>query len=406
MRADATALANQDKVPTKELHQRLGKANLYAARIGPGDHLNGLNILGVPGEEFDYFHELITHEEWVRITGTPAMQDGFGAGLVIGLPPIINFGHGELRERVIRECFSGDKQICLAISEPFAGSDVANIRTTATKTEDGKYYIVSGVKKWITNGTFSDYFVTAVRTGGPGIGGISLLLIERSEGLQTNLIKTSYGSSAGTAYVIMENVKVPVENILGTENGGFQCIMSNFNHERWAIIVIVASACRFITEECFKWAMQRQVFGKKLISQPVIRQKLADMVGGTESMHSWLESLTYQMCKMDLDEQFMRLGGPIAILKMESTRICYKISDHACQIFGGRAITKTGMGKYVEEFQRALKYGAILGGSEVRKQNFIFYIFLVLINFFYKQEVMGDLGIRLAQRSFPANAKL
>jgi len=385
LREDATALANMDKYPTRELYQRIGSVGLWAARLGPGIHMKGKTIFGIPGEEFDYFHELITHEEWNRITGTSSIQDGLGGGLVIGLPPVLHFGSPAIRDRVVRECLDGDKQICLAISEPFAGSDVANIQTTATLSEDGKYYYVTGVKKWITNGSFSDYFVTAVRTGGAGIGGISLILIERSEGLETKQIKTSYGPSAGTSLVIMENVKVPVENLLGSENGGFQCIMSNFNHERWLIIVIILSACRFVIEECFKWTMQRQVFGKKLISQPVIRQKLATMVGGTESVHSWLENITYQMCQMDMDEQFMRLGGPIAILKMVSTRNCYKISDDACQIFGGRAITKTGMGKYIEEFQRSVKYGAILGGSE---------------------EIMGDLGIRLAQRAFPPSAKL
>jgi len=386
MREDCVALANMDKPPSKEIHRRLAAQGLYAARIGKGDHLKAIpDIMGVRGEDFDYFHELITHEEWMRITGTPGFQDGLGSGLVIGLPPVMQFGQEPIRSRVMRECLAGDKLICLAISEPFAGSDVAGLQTTATLSEDGKYYTVNGVKKWITNGTFCDYFVTAVRTGGKGIGGVSLMLIERSEGLETKPIKTSYGSGAGTSLVIMENVRVPVENLLGSENGGFQCIMSNFNHERWVIIVAWLAGCRFIIEECFKWTMQRVVFGKKLIQQPVIRQKLATMVGEVEAAYSWLESLTHQMCLMSEEEQFMRLGGPIALLKMRTTRVVYNVSDHACQIFGGRAITKTGMGKYIEEFQRSVKYGAILGGSE---------------------EIMGDLGIRLAQRAFPANAKL
>ncbi|MFN9906215.1 MAG: acyl-CoA dehydrogenase family protein [bacterium] len=138
---------------------------------------------------------------------------------------------------------SGQKIICLAISDENAGSDVAGLTCTAKLSECGKFYIVNGTKKWITNGNFADYFVTAVRTGEAGILGISMLLIERSEGkligvigLTTKLIKTSYSASGGTAFVTFLNVKVPVENLLGVENRGFEIIMSNFNHERWYIV--------------------------------------------------------------------------------------------------------------------------------------------------------------------------
>ena len=220
------------------------------------------------------------------------------------------------------------------------------------------------VKKWITNGTFADYFVTAVRTGGKGMGGISMLLIERSEGLETKPIKTSYGGAAGTALVIMENVKVPIENLLGKENQGFKVIMYNFNHERWGIVCMVNRFSRLVLEECFKWAHQRQIFGKKLIDQPVIREKLAFMVSEIEGVQNWLENITYQMSKMPYQEQAVKLAGPIALLKLLCTRVALRTSDSACQIFGGRSITKTGMGRIIEALQRSFKFGAILGGSE------------------------------------------
>ncbi len=89
--------------------------------------------------------------------------------------------------------------------------------------------IVNGTKKWITNGCFSDYFVTGVRTGKH----LSVILIPRGEGVETKAIKTSYSPAAGTAYVTFDNVKVPVENLLGQENKGIHVILSNFNHERW-----------------------------------------------------------------------------------------------------------------------------------------------------------------------------
>ncbi len=102
-----------------------------------------------------------------------------GVGLVIGLPPVMHFGSEELKKRIIPECIKGEKVICLAISDPNAGSDVANLTCVAKKSPCGKFYIVNGVKKWISNGKYADYFVTAVRTGDAGIFGVSLMLIEK-----------------------------------------------------------------------------------------------------------------------------------------------------------------------------------------------------------------------------------
>merc|ERR1719230_1158782 len=126
---------------------------------------------------------------------------------------------------------------CLAVTEAQVGSDVANLVTTAEKiTEDGKeYYIVNGLKKWITGGMYADYFVTAVRTG--DAGGISMMLIPRDSTVQTSVIKSKYSSAAGTAFVTYEGTVVPKRNVIGKENKGFQIIMSNFNHERWMICV-------------------------------------------------------------------------------------------------------------------------------------------------------------------------
>lgn len=146
------------------------------------------------------------------------------------------------KKEIMQSVFSGKKKMCLAITEAFAGSDVAGLRTTATKTPDGKHYIVNGTKKWITNGVFSDYFVTAVKTD----KGLSVLLIERGEGIETKLIKTSYSTVAGTTYITYDNVKVPVENLIGEENKGIYVILANFNHERWTM------SCK-----CYYWFFRR-----------------------------------------------------------------------------------------------------------------------------------------------------
>ncbi|KAJ3154050.1 hypothetical protein HDU86_004975 [Geranomyces michiganensis] len=367
-----------------ETFEKMGAFGLLACRLGPGQHLAGRSLPGgVKPEEFDYFHEMIAHEEIAGL-GLPGYQDSIATGMVIGLPPVMHFARKEIKEKVVSEVLSGKKRICLAITEACAGSDVAGLRTTAKKTADGKHYIVNGTKKWITNGAHCDYFSTAVRTG-DGHGGISMLLIERSEGLETKAIKTSYSAAAGTAYITFDNVKVPVENLLGKEGSGFLTIAHNFNHERWFIVAGVTRAMRLVTEECFKWSNQRLVFGKPLIEQPVIRAKLAHMVAEIEAVHAWLEIITYQMTKMDYKEQNVKLASPISLLKVRCTRVATKVSDEACQIFGGRAITKTGMGRIIEGFQRTFKFASILGGSE---------------------EIMADLGIRMAMRAYPKNARL
>ena len=254
-----------------ELIYRMADDNLHAMRMGPGKHLKGRKLLNnaVKPEEYDYFHEMVLVQELGRSTSR-GFQDGNMAGMVISLPAVMNFCNDEaLKERVTQEVLSGKKRICLAITEAFAGSDVAGMKTTAEKSKDGTHYIVNGTKKWITNGMWCDYFVTGVKTP----GGFSVMLIERQEGVETTKIKTSYSTAAATAYIKFDNVKVPVENLLHKEDQGFYVIMSNFNHERWMMCCLVIRQSRVATEECLKWANQRLVFGKRLIDQPVIRQK-------------------------------------------------------------------------------------------------------------------------------------
>lgn len=281
----------------------------------------------------------------------------------------------------------GDKISCLAISEPFAGSDVAGVRTTGTKSACGQFWILNGVKKWITEGMTSDVFVTAVRTGAKGHGGITLMAVERCDELQTTQIKTTYSTSAGTALVLYEDVEVPVANVLGKEGDGFRLIMYNFNHERWMIVQNLLGLARAAFADAICWAKQRKVFGKSLVQQPVIRNKLANSAACLESAWTYLEAITYDMCKSKGGPLNPRLAGPIAMLKYHATRSCWQIADDTVQIMGGRGITKTGMGSKVENFKNFSKYAAVYGGSE---------------------EIMADLAIKQALKNFPdtVSAKL
>lgn len=122
------------------------------------------------------------------------------------------------------------------------------------------------------------------------------------------------------------------------------------------------------------------MFGKLLSSQPVIRQKLAAMISRFESCQSWLENITFQMCRMSGKEQARHLASQVAFLKMHATRASQATAADAVQIFGGRGITQTGIGKYVEHHYRTLSIDAVGGGAE---------------------DVLGDLGVRQAMRNMP-----
>eukprot|EP00668_Euglena_longa_P036424 GGOE01046817.1.p1 GENE.GGOE01046817.1~~GGOE01046817.1.p1 ORF type:complete len:534 (-),score=149.20 GGOE01046817.1:307-1878(-) len=383
----AQTYENSGKDPAPELYHRMGELGLLALRIGPAARpfMKHFQLPGgITPEKYDYFYEMIVQEEFAR-SGCPGFCEALASGMVIGLPPVVLFGSPAVKEKYVLPVLQGKRRIALAVSEPFAGSDVANIRTTAKLSPCGKFYVVNGVKKWITNGAFADLFSVAVRTGGEGIGGISLLLVERGPGLSTKKIKTSYSGCAGTAYVEFEDVKVPVGNLLGKENDGFRCIMANFNHERWAMVVGHTMTARLAIEESMKWAHQREVFGEKLIEKPVIRQKLGAMVAQVEGVQNWLENITHQMQRMSYQDQTRLLAGPLALLKYQCTKVAEFVSSESCQIFGGRALTTSGMGRIVARFRTAQKFGSILGGSE---------------------EIMCDLGIRQAMRSMPPLARL
>jgi len=338
-----------------------------------GDRILG----GVRPEEWDVFHELIIHDELSR-TGGAGLIWGLMEGITIGLPPILNFGSEYLQKKVVTACLTGNAAICLGITEPSGGSDVANLRTTAKKTSDGKFYIVNGIKKWITNGVFADYFTVACQTGGNSGDGnsLSLLLLERSfGGIITKQMQCQGVWSSGTTYITFEDVKVPVENLIGKEGLGFKYVMYNFNHERWGIIAQVLRLSRVCYEEAFQYAHKRKTFGVPLIQNAVIRGKLGNMIRKVESAFAWFELLTYQMKMLPYEEQMKKLSGPIALLKVESTMLMEFCAREAVQIFGGLGYTRGGQGDKVERIYRDVRAYAIGGGSE---------------------EIMLDYGIRQA----------
>ncbi|OQO12592.1 hypothetical protein B0A48_02054 [Cryoendolithus antarcticus] len=354
------------KVPD-EIYKALGQKGYLAGLLGIHPyptHLTKTPIKSVAPEKWDLFHELLITDELSR-TGSGGFVWNVLGGFGIGCPPVVKHGKKALVDRIIPKILAGDERICLAITEPDAGSDVANLTCEAKLTEDGKHYIVNGEKKWITNGIWSEYFTTAVRTGGEGMNGISVLLIERSfGGVSTRRMDCQGVWSSGTTYITFEDVKVPVENLIGKENQGFKVIMTNFNHERIGIIIQAIRFSRVCYEESVKYANKRKTFGTKLINHAVIRMKLAQMARQIEASYNWLENLVFQCQSMGDTEAMLKLGGAIAGCKAQSTLTFEFCAREAAQIFGGLSYSRGGQGAKVERLYRDVRAYAIPGGSE------------------------------------------
>lgn len=349
----------------KEVQLEAGRHGIFALCIGrpwPTEYY-GPNPWGLPKDfEPDYFHELVMYDEISR-TGSGGFLWGVAGGTTIGCPPVYHHAKPELRKRILPGILKGETVCCLAITEPTAGSDVANIKTTAK--DCGDHYLLNGEKKWITNGIFADYFTVACRTGGPGAKGISLLLVERSfGGVTTNKMKCSGVWSSGTTFITFDDVKVPKANLLGKENKGFQLMMSNFNHERFGICAMTNRFSRVCLEEALKFANKRKTFGKKLIEHAVIRWKIAEMARCIEATHNWLEWVTYQMNTMKGPEAMIKLGGQTALLKVECTKVFEYCAREGAQIFGGLSYSRGGQGEKVERLSREVRAMAVPGGSE------------------------------------------
>ncbi|OAX31303.1 acyl-CoA dehydrogenase NM domain-like protein, partial [Rhizopogon vinicolor AM-OR11-026] len=377
---EAIRCEDSGKRISQEVVDKLSGINFLAMRLGPGKHLRGLTLMGgmVKPEEYDYFHELILNTELARF-GTRGFVDGLLNGGVIALPPILNFGTPEQQAKFVPDILAGKKYISLAITEAFAGSDVSGVQTVAVR--DGDEWVVSGTKKWITNGTFSDYFTTLCKTD----AGLVVLVIERTDAVSTKALKMSYSATAGTAFVIFNKARVPVANTLGQVGKGLSITLSNFNHERWMVTASSLSAQRVVVDECLKWTNQRIAFGKPLHAQSVIRAKLAAMISRVEACQAWVENITLQKNNMSYHEQSDKLAGSIALLKQFVSKAGRETAQDATQIFGGRGITASGMGKIIENYHRTSPFDAILAGAE---------------------DVIADLGVRQAIKKMPKNARL
>ncbi|HMA86496.1 MAG TPA: acyl-CoA dehydrogenase family protein [Desulfosalsimonadaceae bacterium] len=304
---------------------------------------------GTPG---DVFFQIAVSEELMRST-----SGGFCAGLGslnIALPPVLNMGTEDQKKKFVPPVLAGEKIAALGITEPGGGSDVASIQTTAER--DGDHYIVNGSKTFITSGCRADQLTCAVRTGGEGAQGISLMVIDAgTPGYSTSekLKKTGWWAS-DTAEIFFNNCRVPAANLLGEENQGFYGIMMNFQAERLSLAVMANMTARMALEEAIKYAKERKAFGKTLTGFQVNRHKLADIATLVEASTEF----TYRVAA--------KIGAGVDQIKEVSMAknfacdVSDKVTYDAVQLFGGYGYMR---GYTVERLYRDNRILSIGGGT-------------------------------------------
>lgn len=328
----------------RELHRRAAAIGLLG--LGYPEEYGGVK------EGVDVFHSIIASEELAR-----AGSGGLIAGLMthgIGLPPLIALGSDALKARIAPDVLAGKKLIALCVTEPSGGSDVANLKTRAVR--DGDHYIVNGEKTFITTGMRADYLTVAVRTGGPGAGGLSFLLVEAdSPGVtRTRLDKMGWWMS-DTASIHFDNVRVPAENLIGAENSGFAGIVANFNGERLGMAAQAIAFARVAIEDAAAWAVSRETFGKPLVKHQVIRHKLAEMARHVHASTALLDNCAWRVKSGETPV------AELSLLKVQATRTMEFCAREAMQILGGGGFIR---GCRVERIYREVRVMAIGGGSE------------------------------------------
>lgn len=305
------------------------------------------------GSGLDFWYDVIFIEEVSRCN-----SGGFGAS--ISAHPYLSMSHlkyeasDPLKQKYLTKAIQGEWHGCLAITEPHAGSDVAGLRTTAIK--QGDHYVINGSKCFITNGFTADYMIVACKTNpSAGAGGISMIVVDaNSAGItRTNLKKLGWKAS-DTAEIAFDNVKVPVENLLGEENKGFYYIMQRFELERLTLALGAISASEYALEYTQQYMNERKAFGRTINKFQVLRHRIAQLHAELTSVKTY----TYLISKMYHDGNYCVKEA--SMCKLLATELSDKVMYECLQMFGGYG--------YMEEYKMARMFrdsrlGPIGGGS-------------------------------------------
>lgn len=305
------------------------------------------------GMNLDFFYDVVFNEELGRMnSGGFAITEQVTQ--YMSGPYILKYGSEALKQKYLPGIVSGELICSIGITEPGAGSDAKNIQTRAIKK--GDHYIVNGSKTFITNGVYGDFIVTVVKTNPEaGTAGVSLLVIDRNaEGVSATKLKKLGWHASDTAELSFDNVKVPVENLVGEEGRGFYYLMNGLQLERLVAVPTCVIGMEWAIEETLKYMSEREAFGRPISKFQVLRHRIAQMASEVEA----LKAFSYHCCRLYDDKVYdVKL---CSMAKLLATELAEKVSTQCLQMFGGYG--------FMEEYPLARMYrdvrvGTIGGGS-------------------------------------------
>ncbi|GAA2163817.1 acyl-CoA dehydrogenase family protein [Actinomadura napierensis] len=327
----------------RSLHRRAAGAGILGA--GFPEEAGGSG-----GELFD---ALIVAEEIIQAGGSGGVVASlFTHG--IALPHLIASGDKALIDRFARPVLAGEKIGALGVTEPGTGSDVAGIHTTAVR--DGDSYVVNGAKMFITSGVRADFVTTAVRTGEPGFGGISLIVIEKgTPGFTVSKALRKMGwQCSDTAELAFADVRVPAANLIGEENGGFLQIVQNFVTERLSLAVQAYATAQRCLDLTLQWIRDRETFGRPLSSRQLVRHKVAEMARQVDVARAYTRSVAERHAAGE------DVLTETAYAKNTAVYACEHVVHEAVQLHGGMGYMRESE---VERHYRDARILGIGGGT-------------------------------------------
>ncbi|GAA4004414.1 acyl-CoA dehydrogenase family protein [Allokutzneria multivorans] len=282
----------------------------------------------VGGEGGDLVDVSVVTEELIRAGGSSGLVAAlFTHG--IALPHIVDAGGAELIDRFVRPTLAGELIGALAVTEPDGGSDVAALRTRAVR--DGDHFVVNGAKTYITSGARADFVTTAVRTGEPGHGGVSLLVVERGTpgfAVSRRLEKMGWHCS-DTAELSFVDARVPVRNLVGAQDSGFAHLMRQFQVERLSLAVQAYATAERCLELTLAWVRDRSTFGRPLVSRQLVRHRLVEMTQQIELARTYVRSVVLAVAAGE------EVIARVCMAKNAAVRACDSVVDAAVQLHGG-----------------------------------------------------------------------
>jgi acyl-CoA dehydrogenase len=353
LRAVVRRFTEQEVVPHLADWERAGELPRSLHRTAAGIGLLGLGFPESVGGAGDLLDTVVATEELIGAGGS----SGLVAGLLthgIALPHIVDAGDPHLIDRFVRPTVAGELIGSLAITEPGGGSDVAALRTTARR--DGDTYVVNGTKTFITSGARADFVTTAVRTGGPGYQGISLLVIEKGTpgfAVDRRLEKMGWHCS-DTAELSFVDARVPAANLVGLENGGFALVMRQFQVERISLAVQAYATAQRCLDLALSYVRQRETFGKPLIARQVVRHRLVDMAQRIDLARTYTREVAVKVAAGE------EVVAQVCFAKNAAVEACSFVVDAAVQLHGGAGYLRD---TEVERHYRDARVLGIGGGA-------------------------------------------